>query len=188
MGRLGGSVTESPERTSWEQRFLSVSAEGLLTLILRILHTCALDNERRFLMNVRSTYGVYTDDDTETVLVHYDYERDPQNQYPPAHIQVAGSSDAVDALSGTLDRDLILGKLHLPVGERRFRPSIEDIVEFLIVEDLVEAREGALDVVRLHRADYHRKQLSAAIRRDPDTAAETLARLGYGVTPPADAS
>lgn len=80
-----------------------------------------------------------------------------------------------------------LHRFHLPVGGRRFRPSVEDVIEFLAVEGLVEARPGWQDVVEVERAEFHRVQLLAAIRRDPETARQALDQLGWSVLPPDDA-
>lgn len=78
-----------------------------------------------------------------------------------------------------------LHRFHLPVGGRRYRPSVEDVIEFLAVEGLVETRTGWEDQVRVRRGEWYRVQLMAAVRRDPDTAAGQLRQLGYTVAPPA---
>jgi hypothetical protein len=74
-------------------------------------------------------------------LLHCDYQREKEHGYPEAHLQICASSSSWEEAGkrlGTGDVRL-LPKLHLPVGGRRFRPTLEDVIEFLLVEDLVEA-------------------------------------------------
>jgi hypothetical protein len=151
---------------------------------LRVLHTFRIDDEGVWLMNVRSTFGLYADPDAESVVCHYDYDREPEHPYPAAHVQVTGESEALASLCRELGRDLQLGRLHLPVGGRRFRPSLEDLIEFLVSEGLATARSGWEAAIAEHRAWYHRKQLGAAVRRAPDIAAEELRRMDYRVDEP----
>jgi hypothetical protein len=129
---------------------------------------------------------LYLDEGGEQqMLVHWDYERDPQNEYPPAHVQVDGSAPPFQRmceLARTRLRnecsDKELRELHFPVGARRFRPSLEDIIEFLIVEKLVEYRHGWRSVIDTHREKWEDLQLRAAVRRHPDIAVEQLRQDG----------
>jgi hypothetical protein len=57
---------------------------------------------------------------------------------------------------------------------------LEDVVEFLIVEGFAEGREGWLRALNRHRAGFHRIQLAAALRRDPETAQHALEKLADG--------
>ncbi len=51
------------------------------------------------------------------------------------------------------------------MGGRRFRPILEDVIEFLIVEQLAKPRDdGWKDVLDQEREEYYRIQLQAAIR------------------------
>jgi hypothetical protein len=60
------------------------------------------------------------------------------------------------------------------VGGRRYRPTLEDVIEFLVIENLADARDGWADVLACHRKAWERLQLSAAIRADPGTARDVL--------------
>jgi hypothetical protein len=55
---------------------------------------------------------------------------------------VDATSAAFNELCGRVDRDAELGRLHFPVGGKRFWPCLEDLVEMLIVEGLVSGRDG----------------------------------------------
>lgn len=71
-----------------------------------------------------------------------------------------------------------LERLHFPVGGRRYRPALEDVVEFLITEGLAVPRDERWeDVLRAEREAFQRIQLHAAIRRDPDAGREVLKDL-----------
>jgi hypothetical protein len=71
-------------------------------------------------------------------VCHFDYERDKAGGYPEAHLQVPGQSGALAAMTSGPDKRS-LDRLHFPVGGRRFRPILEDVIEFLIVEQLAQA-------------------------------------------------
>jgi hypothetical protein len=67
-----------------------------------------------------------------------------------------------------------LSRLHLPVGGRRYRPTLEDVIEFLVTEKLAEPRDGWRAVVDAQRCHWETIQLKAAVRRNPQAAAEVL--------------
>jgi hypothetical protein len=117
-------------------------------------------------------------------LFHYDYERDKAH-YPDAHMQViAGSEIWARLLVASGKRPDSLGKLHLPVGGKRYRPALEDILESLIAEGILDPKVGWERVLEDGRAEFRRRQLKAAIRRDPDTAVAALQALGYKIVEP----
>jgi hypothetical protein len=130
-----------------------------------------LDSSGEYLEVDKSFIGTYATDDAVTSLCHFDYERDKKG-YPEAHLQINGESDALAAWSGKPRREL--GRLHFPTGGRRYRPVLEDFVEFLIVEGLADGRRGWRDVLNAEREAYRRIQLRAAIRRDPWSALAAL--------------
>jgi len=77
-----------------------------------------------------------------------------------------------------------LGKLHLTVGGRRYRPSIEDVIDMLIMERLLDPKPHAQERLEAGREEFQRRQLRAAIRRDPEAAVLELRAAGYEVTEP----
>jgi hypothetical protein len=87
---------------------------------------------------------------------------------------VYGISPALERLNGKEDEKRPLEKLHFPVGGKRFRPCIEDVIEFLINERLVHAHKGWEHRLEEGRARYRRSQLKAAIRRHPEVVEEYL--------------
>lgn len=141
------------------------------------MHTLTLDDERIHLTVIETSYGLYTEPDLEGMVFHYDYRRHPTDQYPGAHLQVAGESETLLTLNKRMDQNKVLRDLHFPVGGKRYRPSLEDLVEFLIIEGYTKGRPGWADSVGLHREKYQRRQLMAAVRRDTEAAAEMLGVL-----------
>ena len=74
--------------------------------------------------------------------------------------------------------------LHLPAGGRGYRPSLEDLIEFCILEELVTPRPGWQSALDASRDRFHIQQLRAAMRRDPDSAAGVLRDIGWTAAAP----
>lgn len=149
-----------------------------------------VDDANAYMMVKQSMALLALDADLATELLHYDYERDKQKErgYPEAHLQICATSAHWDVVS-RLGDDLPLSKMHLPVGPvggKRFRPSLEDVIEFLIVEGLVESRDGWRDALEKTRRPFQELQLRAAVREYPQVAAEALQNQGWTVVAPKD--
>lgn len=141
---------------------------------MNLSYQVRMDDEQRHLMVHSSYCAVFSDAALEECLCHFDYERDKPDGYPEAHLQVHGQSHALDALNRGADSGRPLEKLHFPVGGRRLRPCLEDMIEFLVVERLTDAREGHEKLLEDGRARFQRNQLKAAMRRNPEVVAEFL--------------
>jgi hypothetical protein len=117
-------------------------------------------------------------------IFHYDYERDKDERdgYTEAHLQIVGESPPMKTLLTTAGRAKDpVAKLHFPVGGRRYRPSLEDVIEFLVNERLVHARDGWQKVLDASREEFRDRQLCAAVGFRPDVAMGELQRLGHVV-------
>lgn len=102
-----------------------------------------------------------------------------------AHVQIHGASEEFAyalAMSGQAPRSL--DEFHIPVGGRRFRPSLEDFIEFLHAERLIRLHDGWQQVIAEHREGWLRRQTQAAVRNDPGSAVEQLRAMGYRIEPP----
>ena len=89
--------------------------------------------------------------------------------------------DASSDFFGTLndpkcDPGRPLGALHFPVGGKRFRPCLEDVIEFLAVERIVQKKDGYEKLLEAGRERFRRNQLMAAMRRDPETVDRSIER------------
>lgn len=131
------------------------------------------DFAESFLMVTSSVLALFADEAMSHPLLHYDYERDKPG-YPDAHLQVDADPPAWAGI-GPPGRPF--GRAHLPVGGRRFRPTLEDVVEFVVTEGVAEGRDGWSKRVEAGRAVFHERQLRAAVRRDPAIARDALRDL-----------
>lgn len=147
------------------------------------------DDVSKYMMVKESMTILALDGDLSRELLHYDYERDKNKQppgYPEAHLQVCASSDDWE-IAGQRSRqgNLSLARIHLPVGPiggRRFRPTLEDVIEFLIVEGLVDHRKGWKAALDKTRQPFQELQLKAAVRKNQQLAIEALTEEGWEVT------
>jgi len=184
IGWIGYGISS---RAPFEHRAIPLSPDGTKPrCFLRVMETLGMDDEGDHLLVAQSTVSVSHDDSFADFLVRYDFVREPDNDYPAAHIQVGGTSPSALALCGQVGRVKDdLPRLHFPVGGKRFRPTVEDVIEFLIVERLISFHPDWREAVGEHRARWHDIQLQAAVRRRPRTAAAALRRAGWNVADPA---
>lgn len=104
-----------------------------------------------------------------------------------AHVHIHGASPDLSYIHGRngLPKVRALEEHHFPVGGRRFRPTLEDFIEFIYLEEIVlELKEGWRDVLRKHRTNWLDIQLRAAVRENPHIAVEKLIEMGYSVQSP----
>lgn len=132
---------------------------------LYLMHSYELDPEGVYLTMKSSTMSLYTSPKMEDdqLIVGIDYARSSPNQYLGAHLHVAGSRDDLDAVYLGDDRKTRkLRDLHLPVGGKRFRPTLEDLIEFMATEETVLPHTGWRTTLDDHRAKWETIQLKAA--------------------------
>lgn len=140
-------------------------------------------DDRGYLTADSSTYAVHVGPDADEFF-HYDYERD-KDAYTEAHLQVVGECGPLSRLMAAIGKPKrTLSHLHFPVGGRRFRPSLEDVLEALINEGIVTPADGWRSVLDESRDSFREKQLKAMIARKPEVAAEALRACGYDVARP----
>jgi hypothetical protein len=144
---------------------------------LTVSYKLTADDEGEHLMVVSSVTGYGLSADLASTLLHYDYERNKPDDYPEAHLQIEAQSPDWDLVCGRTGQSRSLSKLHLPVGGRRYRPTLEDLIEFLVVENIATARPNWDRQLKTTRDEFQRFQLGAAIRRDPETAKAALQAL-----------
>ena len=177
---------------------LAVDGEPLLTL--KLLNLCSWDRPQRFLAIDESWVKVYAGGEASgEPLFRYEYVRYPGREQPSAHLQIHAHRDGITYVMTRAGRGSRRGRaradsaavpamreLHFPLGGPRYRPCIEDVLEMLVCELGVDCSEEGREALRLARAAWRRKQLAAAVRDAPETAADALAELGYHVEWPAD--
>ncbi|MFD8771396.1 hypothetical protein [Streptomyces sp. NPDC059916] len=165
------------KRTLTAERFQLRPRAPRVELWMDVSFQLRLDAEREHLMVQQSFVGVFGSKDAKHGLFHYDYERDKADGYPDAHLQVDASSGFFGTLNDPkCDPGRSLGALHFPVGGKRFRPCLEDVIEFLAVERIVNARDGYEKILEAGRERFRQNQLMAAMRRDPATVDKFIER------------
>jgi hypothetical protein len=161
-------------------------ADGKRLAWLRIDFLCRLDATYEFLAIDRSKIWVVAEvDSTPVFRFEYLYQAD---RVPHSHIHVHGERGALAHLLSQTGhgKPHSMSALHLPTGGSRFRPSLEDVVQFLIDECKFDGLETWQAAVDRERAEWRRVQTRTACRALPEEAAEQLIKMGYGVTPPAE--
>ncbi|MCA0145598.1 hypothetical protein [Blastococcus sp. LR1] len=164
---------------------LLVGGEVLATLSLAMF--LSLDRSETFLKTVRSDFIVKSTLHRQP-LIRLDYRAD-MDRAPSAHWQfhaergafshLLARAHALDPTRVNMPHDL--GSLHIPVGGERFRPCLEDFLQFLIQECGIDRRDGWLRVLEEGRRRWRLRQLAATIRDAQDHTADVLRGLGWAV-------
>lgn len=116
-------------------------------------------------------------------IVRVEYVRDAI-KVPCSHIHVHAESGLFTQLLGATGHasPAAVQSVHIPTGGDRFRPCVEDFIEFLISECKVAGREGWRDEVTAGRETWRQMQTAAAVRDRPEAAIKELERLGLIVS------
>ncbi|TKR22453.1 hypothetical protein FA014_16340 [Cellulomonas hominis] len=175
-----------------------LAVDGLVVLRLRTSFECTWDHTGRFLAVRRSSIAVAAEG-TDEPLFRYDFDATSDDNVPAAHLNVHGHRDELvfammaaghrlrgRARTSAVRRGRVprVSTLHFPLGGHRFRPSFEDVLEMLVREFGLDTRPGWRAAVCAGRTRWRAVQLRAAVRDDPEGAAEALADLGFDVRPP----
>lgn len=147
-----------------------------------------LDRTDRYLKTSESSFTVYSDVDRQPLFM-LDYKAS-MNQAPVSHWNLFSERGAFSHL---LSRAHALGRvknphqistLHFPTGGERFRPSLEDLLQFLVRECGFDAHPGWQETLAASREEWRRLQLRAAVRDLQEDAARVLEENGWIVSPP----
>lgn len=150
-------------------------------LWLRVSFNVSLDHEGEHLMVLTSSFGLCIDPRSGRCPLRVEYDRE-KSRKAPAHVHISGESGGLAYAFGAVGRDpKSLHELHFPVGGRRFRPTLEDFIEFLHAERLIEVKKNWRQAIAEARSDWEQRQVRAAVRRYPMDAAKQLRDMGYAV-------
>jgi hypothetical protein len=173
---------------------IPLSIGSVRQLNLRVEMFCDL-NRAGYLVVDKSSIVLELVKTRAAPLFRFEYEYRAYSGTPAAHLHVHAHRDEIVYLTGlpTAQRPKqrakrgrmnTLDELHLPVGGHRFRPCLEDVLEFVVREFGIDTNDGWEQAIKNGRATWRRKQLNAAVTDAPDEAARTLQELGYAVTEP----
>jgi len=163
-----------------------VKIRGVRLATLEIHLRCVLDHRGEWLAVESSSFKLSLDAD-RTPLFRFEFLR-AMNVRPSAHLQVHAQRGALSHLLSQAGHPAPyeMAELHLPLGGARYRPCVEDVLQFLAGECQVDTIPGWEQAVRAGRARWRRRQARAVARDFPEEAAETLRHLGYDVVAPSE--
>ncbi len=180
----GSRANLTPEGQRPKQGGIPLQASGRRLAWLRLDFLCRLDATSEFLAIDRSKIWIVAEVDA-TPIFRFEYLYDA-DWVPHSHIQVHGERGALAHLLSQTghNRPHNMSALHLPTGGSRFRPNLEDVTQFLLVDCQFDRLSTWRDAVDRERAEWRRVQTRAACRALPEEAATQLEAIGYTVTPP----
>ncbi|MBC9719721.1 hypothetical protein H9Y04_45435 [Streptomyces sp. TRM66268-LWL] len=170
---------------------------GAPRIDLHARYYCWWDRDHDYLAVDNSRIAIHAHNSSEPLFRH-EYERAQQSYPPGAHLHVHAHRDESAYLMLIADRHRPaernahrtssfprMADLHFPVGGHRFRPCLEEILYGLIEEYGVDTVDHTWsDTLRNSIRQWRIRQLRAAVRDEPDTAADLLRSLGYAVHVP----
>jgi len=153
---------------------------------LRLNYRCRLDTTATYLAIDASKIWVVAEVD-RTPIFRFEYLYEAES-VPHSHIHVHGERGVLSHLLSKTGHAVPhdMSALHLPTGGSRFRPDLEDVIQFLLEECKFDAVAGWRERVHAARAEWRATQVRAATRAMAAEAAAELRRIGYTVTPPED--
>lgn len=174
---------------------LTVGGEPLLDLDIEF--HCDWDEPQKFMAVVTSSFKVKAHGE-RSPLFRYEFEKSAHASIPTAHLQIHAHRDAFTwvmtkagkttkrsrARASGSDQPPRMEELHFPLGGRRFRPALEDLLEMLVEEFGIDMSNDWRTHLAKGREDWRRVQVKAAVRDSHVDAAEALRELGYAVTEP----
>jgi hypothetical protein len=180
----GSRASLSPVGQAEKHGGIPLVAKGERLAWLRLDFLCRLDATLEFLAIDKSKIWIVAEvDSTPIFRFEFLYEAE---RVPHSHIQVHGERGALAHLLSQTGhpRPHNMSALHLPTGGPRFRPNLEDVVQFLVSDCKFDALPSWRSAVDRQRAEWRRVQTRSACRALPEEAAVQLSKMGYTVTPP----
>jgi hypothetical protein len=169
-----------------EGKGLPLFVAGKEVATLKASLRCRLDSVEKYLAVEQSSFVLLAKLDRMPVI-RFDFVRD-MNMAPTAHVQIHAHRGALSHLLSQADHPTPhdISALHIPVGGSRFRPCLEDVIQFLIQECRFDSKPGWRIQVEKGRERWRRRQVAAVTRDVPEEAARVLEELGYSLTRPTE--
>lgn len=154
-------------------------------LSLKVEFRVSLDAHSDHLAVQQSTYGLWVRPDRKRnprPVFRIEFDRDAHSK-PAAHVHLHAESMEFGWIYGTAGLPPPrLSEIHFPVGGRRFRPTVEELLKFLDREKLfVDWRPGWGELVEESVRKWEMNQARATVRQYPEAAIAQLRAMGYEV-------
>lgn len=187
----GGRYVVRPAGSAALKQHIPLFVDGKLLATLGVQVYLGLDSSGNYLKAWRSKIAVHSTLD-RTPLVRQEFEADMSESAPLAHWHVHADRGALSHLLGrahAVRADVVqkphdMSSLHFPVGGERFRPCMEDMLEFLVREFGIDHHPGWQEAVRDGREKWRRMQFRSTVRDLQDEAADVLRKHGWTVEEP----
>jgi len=182
-------VRPDGESTNAQRIALLVDGEHLANLGLQFY--LGLDSSGTFLKTWKSNLAIHSVLD-RTPLIRQEFDAAMTTAAPMAHWHVHADRGALSHLlarAHAVRPDLVskphdISSLHFPVGGERFRPCLEDFLEFLIRECGVDPLPGWEAAIIAGREKWRMRQFRSSARDLQQEAAEVLRTNGWTVEEP----
>lgn len=189
-----GRYVVRPAGDEASKQHIPLFVDGEQLAMLGVQVYLGLDSSGNYLKAWRSKIAVHSTLD-RTPLVRQEFDAMVSESAPLAHWHVHADRGALSHLLGrahAVRPDVVkkphdMSSLHFPVGGERFRPCMEDVLEFLVREFGVDHKGSWQDAIREGRQRWRRMQFRSTVRDLQDEAADVLRRHGWTVEPPPEA-
>lgn len=149
------------------------------------------DSSGDYLKAFKSKIAVHSTLD-RTPLLRLEFDATMSESAPLAHWHVHADRGALSHLLGrahAVRSDVVtkphdMSSLHIPVGGERFRPCLEDVLEFVVRELGVDHQPRWEEAIRYGRESWRRKQFRSAVRDLQREAAAELREQGWTLQEP----
>ncbi len=124
---------------------------------LWVLFTLGLNSSETDLMIIKSRFEFQFEDTTS--ILSLDFDRNQSNNYPKSHLHVYGNNDVVDRMLKTVGRPRDqLVNLHFPIGGLLEHSNLAAVIEWMVRERIVKAREGWEQAIDDYLKFYYQQQ------------------------------
>ncbi len=167
---------------------------GKPVLGIKLGYSVELDSKTKDLRVRTSSAAITLIQEKEKPIIRLEFERDQglepgkisarKHSRHAAHVHIHGTSADLSYIWGLHGRHAKrdLESLHIPVGGRRFRPTIEDLIEFLCQEEIINGiKPGGLKALEQGRTRWLAIQLTSTIRGNLPEAIKIIEAEGYTV-------
>jgi hypothetical protein len=170
-----------------------IGRRGIPKVLFDIEFECQWSSEFNFLAVQESSIELRLDG-TRNPLFRYDFDKHKKGENPSAYLHVHAHRDEIAWLmiqgNGAKPRERkkrgampVLSSIHFPLGGERFRPCVEDVLQFCIHEFGLEVKATSRHALETGRVQWRNKQLKAAISDSPLIAVAALREYGWVVEP-----
>ncbi|AIE82402.1 hypothetical protein [Actinotignum schaalii] len=163
-----------------------------MRLYLELDYSLFLSRLEQFLTVGQSSFTLRLHSKRSEPMIRWDYIRQPRStDVPSSHVQIhahrdiwthamvdGGLSARARKRANLKGRTPPISDLHIPLGSKRFRPCMEDVLLFILHEFGAHCKPGTEKILLERRSDWESIQARAVVREHPEEAISVLKELG----------